>query len=115
MLNIFSNLLFIELFYNIIYGLFPKYNYHEIFRSFSCLIITISSLFLLIINHNNLFIEYTNPIIIYYNNFIIVYLIYDMLKLIYHKNFRYELYLHHLLTIYAYYIYMVVLFHYYVD
>jgi hypothetical protein len=100
-----NNFLFIELFYNINYIIFSKYNYHEIFRSLSCILITISSLYLLIINYNNLFVEYTNSTIIDYNKFIIQYLIYDIYKLLYHKNYRYDLYIHHLLTIYAYYIY----------
>ena len=104
-MEILFNFMLIELFYNIVYLFFKKYNYHEIFRSFSCLIITFVSLFLLLNNYDNLYIEYTNDTIIKFNNFIIHFLIYDIFKLIYHKNTRNDLYIHHMITIYAYYIY----------
>ena len=87
------------LFRQIIKSIWTNYDYHSLFRSFFCFIISSMSLFTSIIYWNDLI---TNPFdynlssyII--NNFVLYYMVVDLVYFIYTKKIRIELILHHIM------------------
>ena len=75
---------------------FSKYNYHSLFRSFFCLLISTLSIGICLYKWENLI---SNPLEQYYlashiNKLMLNYMLYDTYYFIYNKQYRVELLLH---------------------
>ena len=74
-----------------------NYDYHNIFRSIFCLLISLSSLSISLLNWNNLIINPLSSSIIssIINKFMFCYMIYDLIYFFIRQRIRYELCFHH--------------------
>ena len=83
-------------------------DYHSIYRSIYCMFITIFSLYQTYYNFTELkqfpLLKATNTSLLI-NNFMFVYMIYDIWYFFYSKKVRYDLLLHHILCLIAFYNY----------
>jgi hypothetical protein len=105
MLNILTILMFCRQF---IKKKFGDKDYHSIYRSIYCLLITIFSLYQTSCNWNELkqfpMLHATHSSLII-NNFMFVYMIYDIWYFYYSKKIRYDLLFHHILCMISFYNY----------
>jgi hypothetical protein len=105
MLNILTVLMFCRQFIKKNYS---DKDYHSIYRSVYCLLITIFSLYQTSYNWNELrqfpMLKATNSSLLI-NNFMFVYMIYDIWYFFYSKKIRYDLLLHHILCMIVFYNY----------
>ena len=105
MLNILTVLMFCRQFIKKNFG---DKDYHSIYRSVYCLLITIFSLYQTSYNWNELrqfpMLKATNSSLLI-NNFMFVYMIYDIWYFFYSKKIRYDLLLHHILCMIVFYNY----------
>ena len=105
MLNILTVLMFCRQFIKKNYN---DKDYHSIYRSIYCLLITIFSFYQTNKNWNELrqfpmmHATYSSLLI---NNFMFVYMIYDIWYFFYSKKIRYDLLFHHILCMFAFYNY----------
>lgn len=98
------NIIIILLFRKIIKTIFRKFDYHTLFRSFFCLIISTLSMGISILNWNLLLSNplETNNLSIFSNNLMLSYMIIDTIYFIYKQNYRRELMIHHIICLIIY-------------